>query len=688
MISWPGENLAARPCGGIVRRLHETLFRSMSRRAALALAIVLACEEKPPAPPAPVRPAPTPAPPPPGRLRARDDLLPEHRALLVIGEEERIVDAREAEAEGYTIVDLSDDWVPFIFAEHSDEAGRPLHNRYRRVFIGLANDRLDDDGQPIEPGRTNYLELFGIPPSLGVLRQRFLEDADKTCDREIDAAALAGVETLTHYAADAQARRENKRGWIPKELADPKLKLTPSQIDYRNRWIANYDAELRAIAEVEKRLACEGLLAPKPGAKPGAKGGHKQGTYDEAMVVAVRAFQHKNKIYESNYRLRRTLDTLVRPLLANDHDALVRVLTERVADAAAILEDGSVKDGKNLVDEYARAALSQLGVATPDSALAFFRRRPAQDFRWLRAAVRLPPRPDHYAAHMDLRIVIDAGDVWYEPLFDAKGNLKNPSRDRFPSFTVSTAAGGKRLPLVRWRTTVGGWRSEQARDGYEYFRYKGSDLGPRVMRRVVSGPVWVAPESTPIRSLVKRKYVDRALQPVVDYDEIGPGYRSAYGLVAGYFVVPGTGGRPDWDKGIRAHGSSEYLSIYSNGGYSHGCHRLPNHLAIRLYSFILRHRTMKPLGDEPMSFSRQFLRDEDVFELRIPSRGFAYLLDPPIDVEVLEGTVRGKEEKPVTVYVAKPGVVYPGPPPPVPDSAEARAGGGPGGVDPPPQEQP
>ena len=68
---------------------------------------------------------------------------------------------------------------------------------------------------------------------------------------------------------------------------------------------------------------------------------------------------------------------------------------------------------------------------------------------------------------------------------------------------------------------------------------------------------------------------------VVNYDELGPGYLSAYGLVAGYFVVPGQNGRPDFDNGVRAHGSSDYLSIYSANGFSHGCHRLPNHLAIR-----------------------------------------------------------------------------------------------------------
>jgi hypothetical protein len=233
----------------------------------------------------------------------------------------------------------------------------------------------------------------------------------------------------------------------------------------------------------------------------------------------------------------------------------------------------------------------------------------------------------------------------------------------------------QRIPLVRWRTTIGGWRAEQASDGYEYYRYKGSDVGPRVIRHVVAGPVWIAPESTPIRTLVKSKTVNGLWHRVVNYDELGPGFLSAYGLIAGYLVVPGKAGKPDWDNGIRAHGSSEYLSMYSSEGYSHGCHRLPNHLAIRLYSFILRHRPMRILGDQPANIARQFLLDNDVFEIRVPSRGYQYLLEPPLPVDVLEGEIKGTLKKPVVTYVPKPGVRYPGPPPPVPNSAEARAGG-------------
>ena len=175
-----------------------------------------------------------------------------------------------------------------------------------------------------------------------------------------------------------------------------------------------------------------------------------------------------------------------------------------------------------------------------------------------------------------------------------------------------------------------------------------------------------------MRSLVKHKLVGDRLQPVVDYSELGPGYLSAYGLVAGYFVIPGKDGRPDRDNGIRAHGSAEYLSMYSASGYSHGCHRLPNHLAIRLYSFLLRRRAVRVQGQLEGVPPRQFLHGERVFEIRTHSRGFAFELDPPLPVEVRAGNIRGERQEPIAEYVPRPGVQYPGPPPPVSGAAASQ----------------
>jgi hypothetical protein len=613
---------------------------------------------------------------------ARDDLAPAQRALLLVDGKERWVDAQAIVAAGYTLVDLSDSWTPLIFREDMDAAtGQPLPNRYRRVFLGLANDQLDSDGVPLEPGRKNYLELYGIFPSFSVLRARFMIDAESACHDQESVDTLAAVETVSYVAPKDLEKDEKrilrtrnevelarKRGNFATvaDLVAARPEFAPKQelVDKRAR-------EKLAMAAVERRLKCEGLL--------GADSKHKAGIYDDAMRVAVMKFQHKNMIYEAHFLRRKTVDALARPPLDNDYDGLVRTLRERVISAAGIIEDGTGNTQKipaiDLANEYTNLTIAQLGLNDAQAGLEFFKRHPAQEFQTLRAAIKLPPRPAYYAEHMDLSIVVDRGDVWYDLPFDAKGNFAPRARKRYPTLTLFVKHDGKNIPLARWRTTIGGWRAEQATDGYEYFRYKMSDVGPRVIRQVVSGPVWIAPPSTPIRSLVKGKVVNGGAMKVVNYDELGPGFLSAYGVVAGYFVIPGLNGRPDYDNGVRAHGSSDYLSIYSQHGFSHGCHRLPNHIAVRLYSFILGHRNKTVAGDQPLGFTRQFLQGETVYEMKIPSRGYAYYLDPPLPVSVLEGDIRGPQKTPIIGYVPKPNEQYPGPPPPAPDSPEAKAGG-------------
>lgn len=565
----------------------------------------------------------------------------------------------EATRAGLTRVSLRDDWTPYIFQEPLGADGQRLLNRYRQIFLGLSQDLSDEDGMPLPPGGRNFLELYGIPPTLTVLRARFLDDArpDHAC-HAVDLAKIAAEKSIPTYEAGNKKRQ----------------RLSGSA--------------LAAFHEVEKRLACEGLLGPKSR--------HSAGFFDEPMREALIRFQRKNKIYDVAALRPDTVAALGRPLLDNDYDALVRTLTERVVEAGNLLEDGSVEklggkagpptyeDDKgqrqpipNTVDAAVRATLEQLGLTSPAAALAFFQRHPAEDFQWLEAGIKLPPPPPYHGPQMELSVEIDRGDVIYDPLYTDDGKATDQSRYRFPMLTLRAVWRGQTIPLIHWRTTIGGWRSDLAPNGYEYFRYKGSDVGPRIWRNIVSGPVWNAPPSTPVRSLVKDKMVNGSHQTVVNYDELGPGYLSAYGLVAAYNVEPGRNGKPDGDNGVRVHGSSEYLSIRNPNAYSHGCHRLMNHLAVRLFSFVLRHRNVKILGEKPYNFERQFYFKEAAYEVRLPTRGFYYELDPPVPVNVLLGNIRGHARSPITAYKPKPGVEYPpGPPPVPPDSAEGRAGGG------------
>ena len=214
-------------------------------------------------------------------------------------------------------------------------------------------------------------------------------------------------------------------------------------------------------------------------------------------------------------------------------------------------------------------------------------------FEELLVAVKLPERPAYYGPDMDFEAVIDRGDVWYEFPYDEEGNKKGQPRSRYPHLTLYANYEGQKIPLVHWRTTIGSWRSE-IHEGEEWFAYKNSDVGPRVWKDIMAAPAWIPPDYTPTRTLTKKKSVNGRWKRVVNYDETGPGYQSAYGLVAAYHIkqVKRADGtiRAELDNQIRTHGSVDYMSIMRR--YSHGCHRLYNMNAVRMFSFILQHRNL------------------------------------------------------------------------------------------------
>lgn len=622
--------------------------------------------------------------------------LPEpRRALQIVAGVERVVDADAARAAGLTLVDLSDGWAPLILADGKAADGTALPNRYRAVFVGLSNDKTDGDGQPLAPGERNYLELLGIPPSLSVLRARFLEDAERTCTN-IDVPTLLAVDEIPTFGATTERKEQARHQARGKRLEEARQKagvvalealaVTEPKLARDVKAHARALQQQAAFAEVEKRVVCEGLLDPAH---------HKPDHYDTAMRAAVLDFQQKHAVMAQGDLNRATLEALAKPPLALDFAALRRVLTERSAHADAIIEDGTASsaggapatyegpDGQrhavpNLVGEATDRLLQALDLETPEDALAFFRGHIADDFQNIRVAVRFPERPAYYGdgKPMELSAEIDRGDIWYEFPFDAKGNRRPQPRELYPSFTLFVKWRGERVPLCHWRTTVGGWRAEIASDGQEYYAYKSSDVGSRVWRHLVVSPVWIPPPSSPLGSMVKEKRVNGAFINATNYDETGPGYLSAYGLVAAIHeqMRKGPSGPTFADNGIRTHGSGDYLSL--RGRFSHGCHRLYNNLAVRMFSFVLAHHRSRTLGPLALDYRRTFWWKGDLFDMRLPNRGFYFELDPPLAVETLEGRIRGQRQTPILGYVPKPGVRYVAArPPALAETPDSKAGG-------------
>jgi hypothetical protein len=182
-----------------------------------------------------------------------------------------------------------------------------------------------------------------------------------------------------------------------------------------------------------------------------------------------------------------------------------------------------------------------------------------------------------------------------------------------------------------------------------------SPVGERVWAEIVSSPVWLPPADYPDESLVTALRTDGDGQRLQEIDRnlIGPSYASAYGLVAAYhrrfarkpsgaLVVLG-------DEGIRTHGSSDYTSPWHE--VSLGCHRLRNHLALRLFTFLLRHRPHHVLGHRPLRYVRSIEAPGFHDTLRIERSGYVFVLDRPIVVNVLRGRILGPVRRPSTEAV-------------------------------------
>lgn len=573
-------------------------------------------------------------------------------------------------AHGYTILDLSDDWTPYIFSEKESEGAPSKPNSYRKIYIGLANDETDNWGKPLSPGKHNYLELFGISPSLSVLKKRFVEEQKMECFKKLDLSVFREkLPYAIRYTKDSNVFRFEKMykaRLLTMRRLMRRLKLTSTEelsASGRHGWevkaFRKVERIYRALTEAQRRLKCERIL----------KAGYRPGAMDWTTHLALKRFEWKNMIFGWGMIYKKTREALANTPLANNHAALIRMIRERIALTIPILEDGTVdtyKDSKglthrppNLIRQFTEIAVRALGIETGEKAMAFLASLPNESKLRFRVAARFPPLPAYYSRNMELSVRILRGDVWYDFPYDAKGNETAQPRSMLPKLILFVHHGKEKIPLVKWGTTIGGWRTEM-HDGFAYWKYKNSPVGWRQWKYVIAAPVWFPPLGTPPRDLIKNTRINGRWRTVVKREEMGPGYASAYGLVAAMHTHERTrqGSVEDLDHGIRTHGSVNYMSIMRY--HSHGCHRLHNHLAVRLFSFILQRRKNNRLGQQYQNWTLPFTYNGKKYSVKLNTKGYYFEIDPPIPVFVTRGRIMGKTKEPITDFVRKADVRYPG----------------------------
>jgi hypothetical protein len=465
---------------------------------------------------------------------------------------------------------------------------------------------------------------------------------------------------------------------VAPSAASPPSALTDAKVAARLERYRKGQARLKAVRALQARLECEGLLSTKTK--------FVEGMFDLPTHEALADWEKKNDIFGWGFLGGETLEALQKPPLALHFETWKRILTERVADAAGIVEDGSVSKGKkpatyqdddgehvvpDLIGDHVQALLKAMHVETPEDLAAFLEALGADGTAHLHVAIPPLPLPPYYGPQMDLVAEIDRGDIWYDFPWTPKGKEIIQRREHFPHLTMFVTWKKQKIPLARWRTTIGSWRSELHSDGKVYYKYKNSDVGPRIWKNIVTAPVWIPPDGTPAKDLLTRKIFDRNVGPVsvVNTDIMGPGFQSAYGLVMAIHLKQQPGGGL-FDNQIRTHGSVDYTSIARR--FSHGCHRLVNNRAVRLFDFVLRHRAFTRSGNVPLGhMKKKLVVDGKDYEYELDTRGYYWELTPPVPVEVLEGRIMGQVKKPVTAYVRKPGVDY-GPTESVGDAASVE----------------
>lgn len=556
---------------------------------------------------------------------------------------------REAdEPVAFWTIDLGDAWVPPILAEP---------NEFAPTFRALALEQWPDDALGNRAEQDRYLDNYGIPPALSVLRGRMEALVEAPC---VDALDLEGIALFAGLDVDEDEPRapvmasdEALEARITElfvrhdasSIDELRTKASSRELRDLDRWVTE-SRWRRGLDAVRERLRCSGDLETPIPTRP---------DLDARTRRALELFERRHRIRSRGNLSGHTLRALridPRELARRD---LVRVLVERVRLDRGILADGT-GDAPDLDDALAHHLGTELGLDTFESALAFL--RPLQLTGHLEQDIVPIELPAYQRVEdLDIEIVIDRGDVWFDPPFRPDGSRRVLPVERRPTLTLYAVHEGERIVVVRWPTTIGGWHQELVGGELEW-RYKESPAGEFAWERVIAAPVWLPPPSTPADDLVTQRRVDEHgnVEAEVRATLLGPGYASAYGLVVANHrrATRLANGRLrlGGDDGIRTHGSVDYTSVWRRA--SHGCHRLENHRALALFSFVLKHRPHTAEGHARVRYSRIVRTSERTLSLRIDRGGFGFALERPVPVRVLPGRILGEQRTPPREGIAIP----------------------------------
>ncbi|MFW2388090.1 MAG: hypothetical protein ACN4G0_07130, partial [Polyangiales bacterium] len=321
------------------------------------------------------------------------------------GKTEAQVDAVLADQEGNLLLDLGEDWTPYILTEGtategsstegSTAEGVPEPSEYRATYLALARGEFPEDRHGYRAKKDQYLELYGILPTLNLLRQRFRDVRALQCASELDLEPLLSFDGFLAY----QKGRRPARRLARYELLKPKMaalveraqvesldQLTRADVPDGEVWekVEEYRTlapDVEAIMAAQARLECEGFFE--------GRGDHTPGLFDWRTHEALAEFERRHRVYGWGFIGNETLAVLQTTPQETEQESVIRVLTERAMHAAQVIEDGSTsfkgddeprtytsEDGRelqipNFEAELRERVIDAFGLQSPESTFAW-----------------------------------------------------------------------------------------------------------------------------------------------------------------------------------------------------------------------------------------------------------------------------------------------------------------------------
>jgi hypothetical protein len=610
-----------------------------------------------------------------------------------------------ARRDGLTVVDLSDDWLPYVFSE---EPGKP--QPLRPYLIDLANGRFRSGSQYARARADRFFEAFGIFPSLNLMRRRLADKKRHACHERVKDGVLEELSARNVIPAEEAEKVPNPDPATAKEtpLVTTGRTISPRPLTPQ---------EKRAVIAMQAHLRCEDLLPGK--AIPGRM--------DRRTSEGLKIYQHLQMLADNANIDLETRTALLGDSREQDFRALLRALRARVVDVTGLIEDGSalgaqgqvqgrvidtnefqplaappgaakpnppsaaaganagpasaaagpnsaaaataspppaatadasvkIVPAPDLIAAATQAASAALGWTSPEAVLASTlvapppaSKRPARKAPKLKGpaplpaavAIRLPPPPSYHSPNMELRAEIDRGEVV----------LARPKLDKDGHKMWKPPVADR--PTITLFAHVGDHDVALCRwpttiGGWKMFQKSDGTMALKYKESVTGDALWTEVLATPTWHPAPGMPTSHLLIKVGDTfvpktEIIGPGYHAAYGLVAMVHKQI---------LSVNEKGEPDLMDLrirtHGTPGYrtvkrgeSNGCHRLHNYEALRLAAFLVKHHANTRDGLVPEDYVRKLQYKGQEVELLSDSKGYRFKLTPPVPVKVLSGDVKG-----------------------------------------------